>query len=430
MSRVRQKTDSTMRAQCAAGAVCLLAVQFGRRYACVPVREKYKRSCLIGNGIKLYQADQDKLGFIMKKKIISVLAVLAMLVFACGTAFSADFSIDLKSIKDTIKKDVKNAKSGSTTGTAKTAPAYNEPNSEDDFDWKVNDDFTEITITKYKGERKNVVIPATIQDVPITCIGVEAFKYANITSVIIPECVKKILGSAFYGSDIQSIEIPKGCTLTSEAFKDCDELESVILPEGLKIIPYACFSGCKKLANVNFPSTLKLIGESAFRDCPFTSVDIPEGVECIHQFAFVSNTIISISLPKSLKWVVLNGSTLPIIQSDNISTITIAEGCSPTVIFHGRSEDVIDSRNLIKGTSIDKSLKLQKQLAAWKLPYTPHLSTVISERYSQYKKNGTFIKKGVKQYYTEIGKAFYNDMIKYGFTEEAANNLVGYYIRG
>ena len=58
----------------------------------------------------------------MKKKIISVLAVLAMLVFACGTAFSADFSIDLKSIKDSVKKDIKNVKSGkSSEGTTATA---------------------------------------------------------------------------------------------------------------------------------------------------------------------------------------------------------------------------------------------------------------------------------------------------------------------
>ena len=56
------------------------------------------------------------------------------------------------------------------------------PNSGDDFEWKINEDFTEITITKYKGRRKDVVIPATIQDVPVVCIGKDAFYDNNITS--------------------------------------------------------------------------------------------------------------------------------------------------------------------------------------------------------------------------------------------------------
>ncbi|MBR4825026.1 MAG: leucine-rich repeat protein [Spirochaetaceae bacterium] len=328
----------------------------------------------------------------MKKKIISVLAVVAMLVFACGTAFSAEFSIDLKGIKDTIKKDVKNAKSGSTTGTAKAAAANTEPNSEDDFDWKVNDDFTEITITKYKGTRKDVVIPATIQDVPVVCIGYNAFSCTGITSVVIPEGIKEIEYGAFSYNNIQSIEIPKGCTLKKCAFSTCSELESVTLPEGLKVIPDRCFEDCTSLANIDFPSTLKFIGFEAFKGCPFTSVDLPEGVEYIGWNVFISNTITSVSLPKSLKWVYYYNANSPNIKSDNISTITIAEGCAPKAIG---GKEGMDGRDIIKGASIDKSLKLQKQLAAWKLTQY------------EYKKDKDALKK---------------DLMSYGFTEEEAKD--------
>lgn len=409
----------------------------------------------------------------MKKKIISVLAVLAMLVFACGTAFSAEFSIDLKGIKDTIKKDIKNAKSGnkqgSTTGTAKAAAVNTEPNSEDDFDWKVNDDFTEITITKYKGERKDVVIPATIQDVPVTCIGVEAFKDAKITSVVIPKGVKKIerdafyCNSAYYGKSIltsvtlpenvvigsgafsncdslQSIEIPKGCTLKESAFSGCEKLESVTLPEGLKIIPDRCFSHCESLTNINFPSTLKYIGSYAFigdysngifRDgCPLSALDFPEGLEFIGYKAFYTPTATtSLSLPKSLKWVCLdneywNGrSDYPTIYGDNINAITIAEGCAPKVIFKGENKDSIDARDIIKGASIDKSLKLQKQLAALKLTKADKIDT----RYdSTYAKNGSAKHQGKTFYFiSESSKALYDDLLKYGFSEEEAYSLIG-----
>ena len=367
----------------------------------------------------------------MKKKIISVLAVVAMLVFACGTAFSAEFSIDLKGIKDTIKKDVKNAKSGKssegTTGTAKAAAANTEPNSEDDFDWKVNDDFTEITITKYKGERKDVVIPATIQDVPVTCIGAETFKYAKITSVVIPEGVKEIRAEAFNQSSLQNIEIPKGCTLKEKAFSWCQELESVTLPEGLKIIPAECFYNCEKLANINFPSTLKYIGNKAFASrydyapCPLTTVDLPEGLEYIGKEVFMSDTTTSVSLPKSLKWV----EGYPIIWGGNISTITIAEGCAPKVIVHAEAQikKSMDGRDLIKGTSIDKSLKLQKQLAALKV------SMVVISRVGYHQK---FDKYGsyecgegyMKQKYafdSQETKNLFNDLLKWGFTIEEAD---------
>ena len=407
----------------------------------------------------------------MKKKIISVLAVVVMLVFACGTAFSAEFSIDLKGIKDTIKKDVKNAKSGksseSTTGTAKAAAINTEPNSEDDFDWKVNDDFTEITITKYKGTRTDVVIPATIQDVPVTRIGVEAFKDAKITSVVIPKGVKKIERNAFYcrssiltsvtlpenvviGSgafsycdSLQSIEIPKDCTLKEKAFSGCDKLESVTLPEGLKIIPDSCFSGCFKLVNINFPSTLKYIGSWAFtgdhvsiagkwtfRGCPLAALDFPEGLEFIGYKAFytpIAST--SLSLPKSLKWVCLDnayrdGTTdYPTIYGDNINAITIAEGCAPKVIFRGENKDSLDARDIIKGASIDKSLKLQKQLAALKLTKADKIDT----RYdSTYAKNGSVKYKGKTYYFiSETSKALYDDLLKYGFSEEEAYSLIG-----
>lgn len=330
----------------------------------------------------------------MKKKIILVIAA-ALMLLTCGTAFSVDFSIDFKEIKESVKKEMKGNKSGTKQGeagkgTAGNAAAVNtEPNSEDDFDWEANKDLTEITITKYKGTRTDVVIPATIQDVPVTKIGGGAFKYGNITSVVIPEGVKVIGYKAFDDCDqlvsvtlpqnvsigesafincssLKRIDIPKGCQLDERAFNECSNLESVTLPDDLKIIRDACFSGCKKLASINFPSSLKFIGDDAFYGCPFTSVDIPEGVEYIGQRAFYSDSITSVSLPKSLKWVGGNQySGVGMIESDNIADIKIAEGCAPK---NAGSESSEDLRDFIKGAVISKSIKLQKLLASVKVP--------------------------------------------------------------
>lgn len=310
-----------------------------------------------------------------KTRLITVLTVAAMLYATCGTAFSVE--LNLKNLKDAAKKELdqkRGAKKGgsekestenkknSATATSSATAANTEPNSEDDFDWEVNDDFTEITIKKYKGKRKDVVIPSTIQDVPVMKIGSGAFlENETITSVVIPEGVKsigrnyiieheayawmngafsrcynlesvvlpadisigvysfeccyklktitigensKLCGCAFDNCDsLKSIDIPKGCTLDPEVFYTCKNLESITLPEDLMVIPERFIIDCEKLTNVNLPTSLKYIGAEAFFGCPFVSVDLPEGLEYLGGEAFHSDTITSVSIPKSLKWI-------------------------------------------------------------------------------------------------------------------------------
>ena len=220
----------------------------------------------------------------------------------------------------------------------------------------------------------SVVIPGGVKE-----IGKNAFREcSDLTSVTLPENIA--IGESAFKSckSLQSIEIPKGCTLKEYAFHCCSKLESVTLPEDLKVIPEGCFMGCCSLANIKFPSTLKYIGSEAFGadylsgPCPFTSVELPEGLEYIESEAFNCNTITSVSLPKSLKWVEYG----LIIGSNNISTITIAKGCAPKVI---NGKDGMDGRDIIKGASIDNSVKLQKQLSEWKL--TPAQQKDVSALY-------------------------------------------------
>ena len=54
-----------------------------------------------------------------------------------------------------------------------------------------------ITITGYTGRGGVVVIPSTINGLPVTSIGYEAFQYSSITGVTIPNSVTNIGGPAF-----------------------------------------------------------------------------------------------------------------------------------------------------------------------------------------------------------------------------------------
>jgi hypothetical protein len=55
--------------------------------------------------------------------------------------------------------------------------------------------------------------------------------------------------------------------IEAEAFLDCRELMSVVLPEGIEQIGKSAFSGCEQLAAINLPDSLRQIGERAFEGC-------------------------------------------------------------------------------------------------------------------------------------------------------------------
>lgn len=52
-----------------------------------------------------------------------------------------------------------------------------------------------------------------------------------------------------------------------EAFSDCNELKSIIIPSYVKRIGYCAFKGCIGLTKISIPSTVKKIGEGAFSYC-------------------------------------------------------------------------------------------------------------------------------------------------------------------
>ncbi len=70
------------------------------------------------------------------------------------------------------------------------------------------------------GDDYEIVIPETINGVEVNAIGEEAFMFSSITSITIPGSVK---------------------TIGKDAFGGCDELESIILEEGIEHIGEMAF---------------------------------------------------------------------------------------------------------------------------------------------------------------------------------------------
>jgi len=126
----------------------------------------------------------------------------------------------------------------------------------------------------------------------------------NLQSIKLPEFATSIGKSAFSGCDaLTSITIPNGVTsIGRSAFFGCDALTSITIPENVTSIEASAFSGCVALTSITIPENVTSIEESTFYGCKaLTSITIPENVTSIGGFAFSGCVALtSITIPNSV----------------------------------------------------------------------------------------------------------------------------------
>ena len=124
----------------------------------------------------------------------------------------------------------------------------------------------------------------------VKVIGNEAFKWCeSLTSINIPNSVTTIGDSAFLGcKSLTNINIPNSvATIGKSAFKWCESLTNINIPKSVTTIGDSAFWGCKSLTNSNIPNSVTTIGECAFSCCDsLISINIPNSVTTIGDSAF------------------------------------------------------------------------------------------------------------------------------------------------
>lgn len=127
----------------------------------------------------------------------------------------------------------------------------------------------------------NLVIPSEINGYPVALIGSSAFRNCkNLTSVTIPEGVYGINNRAFLDcTNITSIILPSTATKIDDLAFCGTSIKSMSLPYGTEFISNGLFRCCSKLEHVDIPNTVNLIESEAFYYCEsLKSIDIPESV--------------------------------------------------------------------------------------------------------------------------------------------------------
>lgn len=137
-----------------------------------------------------------------------------------------------------------------------------------DFSYSDNGDGTAM-ITGYRGEDKDVTIPATINGFKITKIYSFCMRLQGnntVESVTIGNNVKEIRSWAFEEcSKLKTVNIGKSVRIIGNyAFRKCPEISNVNFDEGVKAIEKNAFDNCPKLKSVSLPNSVNRIGEESF----------------------------------------------------------------------------------------------------------------------------------------------------------------------
>lgn len=151
--------------------------------------------------------------------------------------------------------------------------------------------------------------------------------------------LKKYVGP---GGDVT---IPDGVTNIGKAFQRCKTLTSVVIPEGVKKISDYAFEGCINLTHATIPEGVTSIGESAFEWCTsLVSVTIPSSLTSINNYAFKQcKSLSSISIPKSVSEIgvqaFVNCKKLQWIKTPVMPSLSITTNASFAVLLCGEKKE-------------------------------------------------------------------------------------------
>lgn len=101
-----------------------------------------------------------------------------------------------------------------------------------DFEYYKTDG--EVTISKYTGKTKRIVIPSEIEGFPVTRIECEAFYKVKCESIVIPDSVIEIDEYAFSDCTMEKVKLSSNLRIiNSFGFTDCCNLKSIVIPDSV-----------------------------------------------------------------------------------------------------------------------------------------------------------------------------------------------------
>ena len=174
-------------------------------------------------------------------------------------------------------------------------------------------------------------------------IGGTAFWGTSIEEVTIPKSVRSLVfieytnaaettysytnggGSAFSGAKLKKVFFAEGATrIPSWSLAGCTNLTAVEIPDSVTSINSYAFWNCSGLTELEVPDSVTYIGSYAFNGCTgLTDIVVPAGIDRIQPYTYRYCTgLVSIEIPSHIKAIYPNA----FLECTNLKDVTFQEG--------------------------------------------------------------------------------------------------------
>ncbi|MBQ0027671.1 MAG: leucine-rich repeat protein [Lachnospiraceae bacterium] len=190
-------------------------------------------------------------------------------------------------------------------------------------------------------------------------VGDDAFNHADFKEIILTNSVEEIGEDAFSNAEMESIEIPASVTkmgrfafaycenlknakinsrkvsdyafhtdealnevsfgeevvyIGKNAFEQCTSLEAVKFGTNVLEVDDCAFCNCSNVGTIILNDKLKILGRSVFVGCNYKSIELPESIKEIRQFALggASNAQVEIKAKSPIFYLAVNGAAYDI----------------------------------------------------------------------------------------------------------------------
>ena len=157
-----------------------------------------------------------------------------------------------------------------------------------DFEYSYGAVTRKVSITKYNGSGEEVVIPAMINNMPVTTIADGSYNSYN----------NEITG-VFFNKNIATVTIPNSITHIGDYAFCNNQLTSVIIPNSVVTIGEYAFAG-NQLDRVIIPNSVVLLGNHAFNYNLLTYVSISNKLTILAEDVFFNNILTSVVIPPNI----------------------------------------------------------------------------------------------------------------------------------
>ncbi len=163
-----------------------------------------------------------------------------------------------------------------------------------------------VEIADYTGTEKDIIIPSTVGGKPVVSIkgpnsvGLGAFEYRGLTSVVLPDTLITLGNRAFANNSIASITLPKSLKTIGEYAFQHNSLATLTIPNGVTTIGKFAFHFNLITGRLTLPDSVSTIGEYAFLANPITSLTLGSGVTEIGARAFARSVTFHDSILSSV----------------------------------------------------------------------------------------------------------------------------------